>query len=76
MMGDNLSDGQSPLPREWARPSLRHPTAGVRTEQELLGYVDEATTMIYTHVLRMGGSAVRSTLDSLPGAEEPQSCRW
>ena len=39
-------------------------------------YADVATTMIYTHVLRMGGSAVRSPLDSLPEAEEPQSSRW
>ena len=65
MMGDNLSDGQSPLPREWARPSLRHPTAGVRTEQELLGYVDVATTMIYTHVLNKGGRGILSPLDAL-----------
>jgi hypothetical protein len=39
-------------------------------------HADGATTMIYTHVLGMGGSAVRSPLDSLPGAEEPQSSRW
>jgi integron integrase len=39
----------------------------IRTVQELLGHTDVNTTMIYTHVLRMGGHAVRSPLDSLGG---------
>src|SRR3990167_6934576 len=48
----------------------------IRTVLELLGHADVATTMIYTHVLRMGGSAVRSPLDPLTSAEAPQSCPW
>jgi integron integrase len=38
----------------------------IRTVQELLGHRDVATTMIYTHVLRMGARGVRSPLD-VPG---------
>jgi integrase len=37
----------------------------IRTVQELLGHSDVATTMIYTHVLKRGGRAVRSPLDAL-----------
>jgi len=35
----------------------------IRTVQELLGHRDAATTMIYTHVLRLGPLGVKSPLD-------------
>jgi hypothetical protein len=33
--------------------------------QALLRRADVATTMIYTHVLKLGGGAVRSPLDAM-----------
>jgi hypothetical protein len=36
--------------------------------QELLGQAEVSTTMIYTHVLEVGGMGVRSRLDAHDGA--------
>ncbi len=42
----------------------------IRTVQELMGHADVKTTMIYTHVLGLGASGVRSPLDALGAGED------
>jgi hypothetical protein len=47
------------------QPPIKVITSDIRAVQELLGYRDVKTTMIYTHVLNRGPAGVRSPVDGL-----------
>ena len=47
------------------REVMRQRHYSIRTVQEHLGHEDVSTTMIYSHVLRVGGTGMKSPLDAL-----------
>ena len=55
--GSKLGVGSSTFVFQWQ--------ADIRNIHELLGHSNMSTTMIYTHVLRQGGSGMKSQLDCL-----------
>ena len=52
-----------PLP---SNPQPRRRIEADLHRRQQLGHADVSTTMIYTHVLKVGGGAVRSPIDAMP----------